>query len=174
MIAVLVGALAFFLAALWETHVAVFLPVSASLFPLWGVVVVGLCLESDLLKLGTGLVFALTWEELLRPVGILPISWIWLPLMFGAFWLLRVWLSHRSLLSALVLTLFGRCVWVLFRAWEVARVTTEQPVWGKEGLLWLSMLIWDVVFVTVVFLLMNTITKRLSPYMPSFSHRSRL
>lgn len=174
MIAVFVGALTFFLAALWETHVAVFLPLWANLFPLWGVVVVGLCLESDLLKLGTGLMLALTWEELLRPMEILPIFWIWLPLMFGAFWLLRVWLSHRSLLSALVLTFFGRSAWVLFRVWEVAHITTEQSVWGKEGLLWLSMLIWDMVFVTVVFLLASTLTKRLSPYMPHFSDRNRL
>lgn len=168
------GGLAFFLAALWEAHVFVFLPWWASLSPLWGIVVIGLCLEADLVRLAAGLCAALVWEELVRPMGVPPIAWIWLPLLFVSFWLLRVWLSHRSLLSVLVLTVFGRLVWILFRLWDVLGVSMERVPWKEEMMLWGALIAWDALFTVTAFLVVSALSKWLSPFMPRFSDRNRL
>ena len=174
MIQTVFGVVFFLLAAIWETHIAIFLPAWAQLFPIWPLVVVCVCLDSSRIKLAAGLMLALVWQELARPATLPPINWVWIPLMALASWLLQIWLSHRSLWSALVLVLFGRLVWIMVRIVDFAAYHPTWDIWKDQLRLWASMLLWDVLLVLVMLQVTLFLSKRLAPYLPRFLTRDRV
>lgn len=174
MLAILFGGLSFLLAAIWESHIVAFLPAWAGWMPLWPCVVIALCLEARLPRIAVALGLALTWRQLALPVGTPPLFWVWLPLLFVAFWLLRVWLSHRSLWSALVLVFLGRLVWVGMRLFDLSRFSSETPVWQLELRSWGVLFAWDAACVMIGLPLALALGRRLSPYLPRLMARDRL
>lgn len=174
MIQAILGGILFLFAAIWETHVASFLPWYATIYPLWALTVVGLCLESDRMKLGTGLVLALIWEEIARPASTTPIIWLWLLLTVLASWLLRIWLSHRSMWSAVILVVFGRLVWVFVRTIDLQSFSSPELIWKGQMGEWAIMLFWDIVLVVVLLKTALVLSRALSPYLPRFSKRDQI
>ena len=169
------GLLVFLAAAVWEAHVAAFLPSWAGLFPLWPLTVLTLCLETDRWLAAAWLAVALAWEELARPASLPPSAWAWVPLFAVSAWLLRVRLSHRSLWSALVLVAFGRAVWIAAHAAQAAFGASRALPWGQAFLGWLGLLGWDLAFTTVAFPLALRFAKRAPGERPSFfARRSRV
>lgn len=174
MIQTFFGALLFLFAAIWETHITSFLPSWALIYPLWPLTVVCLCLESDRIKLAIGLIFALVWQEIARPLSVPPLFWLWLPLMALASWLLRIWLSHRSMWSAIVLAMIGRSVWVMARAIDLRAFHPDGAVWKAQAWQWGTILLWDIVLVVIFLQIALFLSRRLSPYLPRFLHRDRV
>lgn len=174
MVSAVLGAILFLLAAIWEAHAVAFLPAWLGFLPLWPCVVIALCLESEPVRVAAALALALVWRTLAAPDSVPPLFWVWLPLLFGSFWLLRVWLSHRSIWSALVLVFLGRLVWVGIRLLDLSRFSSEIPVWQGELQAWGIAFAWDVAFILIGLPLILALNRRLSPYLPRFVRRDRL
>ncbi len=173
MFAAFFGGLLFLFAAIWEAHAVPFLPLWAGWMPLWPCVVIALCLEAPPMRVAAALGVALVWRQLALPVGTTPLFWVWFPLLFLSFWLLRVWLSHRSLWSALVLVVLGRLVWVGLRLLDLSRFASDLPAWRGELPAWGVLFAWDAACVMIGLPLALGLGRRLAPYLPRFGTRDR-
>ncbi len=174
MIQTIVAAIAFLLAAIWEAHIVSFLPAWASVYPLWPLVVVGLSLESDRVKLMAGLLLALMWQEAARPDSLPPISWLWIPLLFVGAWSLQIWFSHRSTWSAFVVVILGRLVWIIARAIDLSSFHPDSATWKAQLWQWALILLWDAVLVATLLKTVLFFSRRLGPYLPRFARHDQL
>lgn len=174
MFSALVGACAFLLAAIWETHVAPFLPGWAGLYPVWPLVVVGLSLETDRVKLACGLMLALLWEEAVRPTGTPALPWLWVPLLVLGAWSLRLLFSHRSTWSAFVLVVAGRLVWLIARIIDLSSYGPDAATWKAQAVCWGIIIAWDLLLVGVLLKAILFVSRRLGPYLPRFAPRDHL
>lgn len=151
---------------LWELHAVGFFPWWFQAAPIWPWFVVLLCLEVDWRRTATAFAGVSIWMALL-PIGTVLRIALFLLCIIGAYGLLRVWLSHRSVWSALALVWLGRIVMVgtdLARYWW-------QDAWGFVD--WdlflrlnLTRFAWDGILVMVGLRCALWLRKRLQPYVP--------
>lgn len=148
----------------WELHVAGYLPWWLQAAPIWSWFVVVLCLEVDWRRLLMVLAGVSTWMALL-PVGTFSHTLTFVLCILGAYGLLRIWLSHRSVWSALALAWIGRIVLMgadIGRFWW--RDAWGIVDWDLFFRLHLTRFAWDVMLVMVGLRCALWLRKRLQPY----------
>ncbi len=155
---------ALFPAGIWELHVLAFLPWWLQAAPLWPWFVVVVCLEVDLRRVSGLWLGLMTWMALL-PVGTVGYLSLLSLTLFGVYGLLRVWLSYRSIWSALALVWMGRLVFFLG---DLGSYWWEGR-WGElNGALFSQMyvtrFVWDAMLVIVGMRCALWARKRLQPY----------
>lgn len=149
---------------LWELHLTGFLPWWLQAAPIWPWFVVLLCLEVDWRRTLTAFAGLSVWMALL-PMGTVGYVFRFLFCVLGAYGLLRMWFSHRSVWSALALVWIGRVVMIcadLGRFWW--QDTWDVVDWGLFLHLSLTRFAWDAILVMVGLRCAIWLRKRMQPY----------
>ncbi len=149
---------------LWELHAGGYMPLWAQAAPIWPWFIALLCLEVDWRRISTAFAGVGIWMVLL-PTGNVVRLLVFFLCILGAYGLLRVWFSHRSVWSALALVWIGRLVMALadgMRYWW-------QGAWGLVDWdlffrLYLVRFCWDALLVMIGLRCAIWLRKRLQPY----------